>query len=388
MSSSNGMPSWKGVCMTEAGQETSRQRHIALYIGSLEKGGAQRVLVNLASYLLQKKWRVTFVTTFRMEDEFPLPEGADRVISGLTETETGALRTANILRRRKKLRGIWQQLRPDLILSFIGKNNIMAVQTAEGLGIPVLVSVRSDPAREYGDRMLRAAMHMTFPKAAGVIVQTEGAKAFFTEPIRRKCRVLPNMLQDAFVTTPVVQERQNRVVVVGRLDDNKNQRMAVKAFAQTAAEFPDWTMTLYGEGPDKKRIARLIRELQQEQRIFLAGNVEDVAGAIADARIFVLPSRKEGMPNALLEAMAMGLAPVATDCPAYAVREIIEDGVNGLLVPVDDAEAMMKAMRELMRDREKTSRMGEAALRVREQYAPERVCAQWEAFFEEVTDAV
>lgn len=369
-----------------AGQDT--KLHIALYCGSLQRGGAERVLVNLAEYLLKQNWKVTFVTTFLEEDEFPLPDGADRVISGLTQEETGPLRTANIIRRRKKLRGIWQEIQPNLILSFIGKNNVMAIQTAQGLGVPVLVSVRSNPAREYADRVLHLAMRATFPNADGVILQTMDTAAYFPENIRRKCRVLPNMLQEKFVTAQIVSERKNRVVTVGRLDSNKDQILAVKAFAQTAAEFPDYTMTLYGDGEDRERIARWIKELHQEERIFLAGNTDDVIGAISDARIFVLPSRQEGMPNALIEAMALGITPIATDCPVGAVREIIWDGANGLLVPVDDVGTMMKALRELMRNPDVCARMGEEAVKVRDTYAPEKVCAQWEAYFREVIDAV
>lgn len=372
--------------MMEGAQTTHTGLHIAMYIGSLEKGGAQRVLINLAEYLLRKGWRVTFVTTFLETDEFPLPEGAVRVISGLTEEETGPLRTANIIRRRKKLRGIWQDIQPDLILSFIGKNNIMAIQTAQGLDIPVLVSVRSAPEREYADRILHLAMRATFPNADGVIVQTSSAAEFFPENIRRKCRVLPNMLQKAFITAEIAGDRAKKVVTVGRLDSNKDQIVAVKAFAQTAAEFPDWTMSLIGDGPDRERIARWIRELHQEERIFLAGTTDDVAGAIADARIFILPSRQEGMPNALLEAMALGVTPVATD--NGATREIIWHGENGLLVPVDDVGTMMKALRELMRHPEETARMGEAATAVRETYAPARVCAMWEDYFREILNAV
>ncbi|MBQ9513201.1 MAG: glycosyltransferase [Lachnospiraceae bacterium] len=362
--------------------------HVAMYIGSLTKGGAERVMVNLAKDLLAHGDEVTFVTTFLEEDEFPVPEGARRVISGLTEDEMTWGRVRNIARRRNKLRDIWKDLDPDLILSFIGKNNVMAIQTARGLSIPVVVSVRGNPSQEYENAALRFAMRATFPYADGVIVQTEGAKNYFSEIVKKKCTVLKNPVAQEFLSQPLSRARKKEMVVVGRIDDNKNQILAVKAFAQTFAAFPDWKMTLYGEGEGSFRIENLIRDLGQASRICLAGNVEDVAQRIKDASIYVLPSREEGMPNALLEAMALGLACISTDCPVGAAREILQEGRRGFLVPVDNVDGMRGAMIRLMGDEALRKELGEAALAVRNEYEPGAVCSAWRDYFKEVTGAI
>ena len=380
MSSSNGM--------TGLREGMDRRMHIAMYIGSLQRGGAERVMVNLATYLLQRGWRVTFVTTFTEEGGYPLPEGAERILSGLTPEEEGANRLQNIRKRIRKLTGIWESLQPDLILSFMHKNNVMALQTTRHMEIPVVVSVRADPAMEFEDPRIRFLMRLTFPQAAGIVLQTAAAADYFPAGIRKKCTVLPNMLQEAFVDMPVAEKRSHRVVMVGRLDENKNQAAVVKAFAQTAEEFPDWTLTLYGDGPDRERLLRLIRELRQETRVFVPGPVEEVAQAIADARIFVLYSSQEGMPNALLEAMSLGLACISTDCPVGVPREIIRDAENGFLVPLNDADSLLRTLRTLMRDEAVSERVGRQAVQVRETYAPERVCAMWERYLEEAIDAV
>ena len=156
-----------------------RQKHIALFISSLRKGGSERVLVNLAEYLSGQGWRVTMVTQYRGEVEYPLPEGVCRVFSEITPEEERGGRIGNFIARFRKLRGIWRTQQPDLILSFIGKNNVMALLTSAFLGIPTAVSVRGEPKEEYASRLLRLSAGFLFARAAGVILQSERAKDFF-----------------------------------------------------------------------------------------------------------------------------------------------------------------------------------------------------------------
>ena len=197
-------------------------KHIALFISSLRKGGSERVLVNLAEYLVGQGWRVTMVTQYQGEVEYPLPEGVRRIFSEITQEETKRSRIGNFFARLKKLRGIWKKERPDVILSFIGKNNIMALLTSAFLGIPVAVSVRGEPKEEYASRPLRILSKTLFRKAAGVILQSERAKAFFPESVRKKAVVLKNPLNPDFVRQPFDGLREKEIVAVGRVDANKN----------------------------------------------------------------------------------------------------------------------------------------------------------------------
>lgn len=386
-----------------------RTPHLVFYIGSLQRGGAERVMTNLAEYFYREGWKVTFVTTYLYPDEYPLPdaawtvtqapgpigqggainplfsqkEGIRRVLSGLTRQEEGG-RLINIWRRIRKLRGIFKALQPDLILSFLGKNNVMAIQSAQGLGIPVVVSVRSNPSREYADRFLHRQMLRLFPKAAGVVLQTKQEFDYFPENIRKRAVLLPNSLNPDFMRQPYEGPRRKEIVSVGRLDENKNEEMLLRAFAQTAESHPDWTVRLYGDGESRPELEKLAQQLHLEKRIFFEGWVGGIADRIQDAGIYVLTSRQEGMPNALLEAMALGIPAIAADCPCGGPADLITDGTNGFLVPVDDYNALAGKLAVLMDDPALAQRIGRAGSRVRELYDPARINARWKSYLTEL----
>lgn len=162
--------------------------HIAMLIGDLQKGGAERVMANLAGYFAERGWRVTLVTQYRKENEYSLNKKVKRVISDITPEETSGSRLVNFKRRFMKLRGIWKAERPDVILSFIGKNNIMAILTSRLLHIPVAVSVRGDPPEEYYNAWMRFMARHLFARAAGVILQTRKSFAFFPPQGASACR--------------------------------------------------------------------------------------------------------------------------------------------------------------------------------------------------------
>ena len=149
-----------------------KRLHVAMLIGALGKGGTERVLVNLSDYLIGKGFQVTVVTQYQKENEYPLHPKAKRIISDLTKEECSESRILNFIRRFSKLRKIWKKERPDVILSFIGKNNMMAILTSRFLKIPVAVAVRGDPMMEYYLGWMRLAAKILFRLADGVILQT------------------------------------------------------------------------------------------------------------------------------------------------------------------------------------------------------------------------
>ena len=359
-----------------------RQKHIALFISSLRKGGSERVLVNLAAYLSEQGWRVTMVTQYRGEVEYPLPEGVTRVFSEITQEEAGRGRIGNFVARFLKLRGIWKKERPDAILSFIGKNNIMALVTASFLGIPVAVSVRGEPKEEYASRLLRFLARLLFGQAAGVILQSERAKAFFPKRVRRKAVVLKNPLNPDFVRPVFSGEREKKGAAVGRLDANKNHEMILRAFAETAERFPEYRLVIYGGGELREKLVNLSEELGLAGRVFLPGPVDHVADRIYRAGMFVLSSYSEGMPNTLLEAMCMGLPVISTDCSGGGAAELIRDGENGRLVAPGDVDALAAAMLFYMEHPDQAAACGRAAAELLESFRPDRVAREWMEYLE------
>ncbi len=390
-------------------------KHIAMYIGSLVKGGAERVMCNLAEYFYSQGYIVTFVTTYLGQEEYEVPhatwhreptegcleltvldpndhehkvwiddnaDGIKRVFTALPLNDRSG-RIANFIKREKILKDTWKQLHPDVILSFLGKNNIMAIKSARGLGIPVVVSVRSNPSREYGTKSLNLSMRHYFKKAAGVVVQTTEAAEYFDSRVRTK--ILPNSIHPDFINRSVVpfEERAKEIVTVGRLDDNKNQILLINAFKELEKDFPDYRVVIYGDGEKRKEF-----ESKAPESVTFMGRVSDVPDRIAGSEVFVLTSRQEGYPNALIEAMSLGLVCISTDCPCGGPRDLIRSGDNGLLIPMASDEEMVKelsdALRRVLTDRKLAEEMSQNALKVRDEYNPDIINGQWKDYLEGV----
>lgn len=361
---------------------------IAFYIGSLSQGGAERVIVNLAGYFKGIGYEVVMVNYFTGHNEYQLPEGITRYLVDLTKEELTSNRLTNLVRRFQKLRKVWKEEKPDVIISFIGKTNLMTLATSRCLGIPVAVSVRSVPAREYASRGLQLGMKLLFPFAAGVILQTNQAKEYFSKRIQKKAVILPNSLNPDFIRPLYKGIRKKEIVCVGRIDNNKNQEMLVEAFADLLEEeayamnLQDWNLILYGDGPRREHLEQYCIKRQVTEHIHFAGVQNHIADKIQESAIFVLPSKQEGMPNALIEAMALGLAVIATNCPCGGPAELIEDGKNGYLIPVDDKEALKKRLIELITQEEKRKDMGNAASEIGKKLHPDTVNGMWKEYIE------
>lgn len=353
---------------------------IAFYVNSLAKGGAERVAVNLVKFFKQEGNDVVLVTSRVLPDEYDEPEGVRRIISEAPHGEIKN-RVKYFWGRFCRIRKIWKAERPELIVAFIGKINIMALLTSWGMGIPVIVSVRSDPNREYGTKLLKFLSKTLFFKAKGIVVQTQDAKDYFPALMRKKIIILPNSLNPRFMKPRFAGQRQNEIVSVGRLDANKNHQMLIRAFGAVAREYPAMQLIFYGDGlPEsttRPELEELAAGLGLRDRIHFMGRCNDVEERICESRIFALTSNVEGMPNALLEAMSLGLACISTDCPCGGPRTVIRDGENGFLIPVGDTKALEAALRRILEDPELEERLGKNAAKLQEELAPEKVNHMW-----------
>lgn len=359
-----------------------KQLHVAMLIGALGRGGTERVLVNLSEYLVNKGIRVTVVTQYQKENEYPLNSRVRRIISDITDKECSKSRLTNFKRRFEKLRNIWKQERPDVILSFIGKNNMMAILTSRFLKIPVAVAVRGEPTMEYYNGWMRFMARNLFQLADGVILQTKQSFEFFPGAVQRKAVILKNPVNPSFFRERYQGEREKTIVAVGRIDANKNHEMLIRAFAQIAEDYPEYKLMIYGEGELREKLQEFVARLGMQERIYLPGAVLNVADVIYKARVFVLPSNTEGVPNTLIEAMISGLTVIATDCPCGGPGDLIEDGVNGLLTPVGDVEKMKDNLQKVLNDLQMANKMGIRASETGDIYRPENVYKEWENYLD------
>ena len=355
-------------------------KRMALFISSLQKGGSERVMVNLAEYFHSRGYEVILVTQYKREDEYDMTSDIERVYSEPEQTELSGSRIKNFITRYKKLRNIWKKYKPDVILSFLGKNNLMAIATAAFLPVKTAVSVRGEPTMEYEGRLMQFIAGFVFRFSDGVIFQTKQALDFFPKAVRKKAVILPNPLNEQFINRRYLGERDDIIAAAGRLDENKNHAMLICAFEKIAEEFPNVRLVIYGDGGLKASLQALINEKGLSDRVTLAGSVSDLADKICNAKIFALTSNTEGMPNSIVEAMALGIPVVSTDCPCGGPAMLIEDKVTGILVPVGDAYALSDAFRLILSDMEFAKKLSDNAYKASEKFEPVKVDKEWESF--------
>lgn len=354
--------------------------HILFLISSLQKGGAQRVLVNLANSFYKKGFEVTIVTQYKAEEEYEIEEGIKRVFSEISSDRITSKRIVNFIRRFVNLRQIWKELKPDVIISFIGKNNLMSILTSRFLNIPVVVSVRGEPHEEYASNFIWKGANFLFAFANGVILQTEMGKDMFAKRVQKKAVVLQNPVNEKFIRPIYTGERESTIISVGRIDENKNHRLLIDAFSDIAEDYPSYKVVIYGEGESRSKLQNLVKEKGLEDRVLMPGSIDEVAQFVERSKIFVLTSNTEGMPNALIEAMVLGVPSISTDCPCGGPRELITDGENGFLIPVNGRAELAEKLKLLIDDEELYKKVSLNARKLADKLNPTAVFETWENY--------
>jgi glycosyltransferase involved in cell wall biosynthesis len=278
------------------------------------------------------------------------------------------------VRRIRALRLVLLAEKPDAVLSFLTETNVLTILASLGLRTRLVISERGNPAFDTTvSRWLSTLRRRLYRLSDAVVAQTDAAAQWIARNCGARTRVIPNVLRDLPIPG---RAREPLIVAVGRLARQKGFDLLVRAFAQVAGEFPGWNVAILGEGGEHGHLQQLCSELGVAGQIALMGRVADVDSWLARAAVVVQPSRFEGFPNALLEAMGMEAAVISADCPS-GPSELIENGVNGRLVPVEDVGALTGALRQLLADPDMRARLGREAGKVRDRFHAKRIMAEW-----------
>ena len=304
---------------------------VILYIGSLSRGGAERVIATLANYLNKKGIFCIVVTTYQRENEYQLDEGIKRIILSTPQNRTIVSKIINNIDQLLKLRNIVKKEQPNTILSFMGEPNFRMLVSCFGLKVKKIISIRNAPEKEYPTFVTRLFAKNIFKIANHIVFQTEDARKWFPFSIQKKSTIILNPVDDVFFNTKFDGQRHD-LVTTGRLVPQKNHKLLIHAFAKIADKIED-NLYIYGEGELRSELEQLIFELGMQNRIFLPGAVKNVADTIKSAKLFVLSSDYEGLPNSLMEAMALGIPCISTDCPCGGPSMLLDDD---FLVKVND----------------------------------------------------
>lgn len=332
---------------------------IVFLLASLGSGGAERVVSLLANKMAERGHQVEIIC-LKFNDVYYKMDSRVTVTLAMKQTK-------NRLTELFWLRKYIKKQNPDVVIPFTEGVYCFTILSLLGTGIPIIASERLDPAamsplRKFLKRLL-------LPYADWLVVQTQSIKEYFPNKIQAKTSIIYNPVNEEVFKSPdglqvqganaassvqssntpmegMGQEKQNRIISVGRLYPQKNQEMMIRAFAKIADEFPDWQLVIYGEGPLRESLELIVDGLEMQDRVLLPGRTEHVIEKLRKSKIFCMSSDYEGMSNSMIEAICVGLPIISTK--VSGTEELIKNGENGLLVEISNENCMGDCMSKLM----------------------------------------
>jgi GalNAc-alpha-(1->4)-GalNAc-alpha-(1->3)-diNAcBac-PP-undecaprenol alpha-1,4-N-acetyl-D-galactosaminyltransferase len=358
-----------------------RRLRIALLVGSLGPGGAEGVVARLASAWSRRGDTVMVLTlASRADDFFALDPGVRRIaldLAGHSRSPHAAV-LANA-RRISALRATLRDTAPEVLLSFVDRTNLLALVAAAGTRLPVVVCERTDPTRHVLAPPWSLLRRVLYRRAAALAVQHEGLHAWaatLCDPARILVLGNPVEMPASSDPVPVEPKSAGRIVGLGRLSFEKGFDRLIDAFGSVAARLPGWTLVITGDGPERVRLEQLVAAHGLDGRVELRGLATEPWQGTQAGDVFVLPSRYEGMSNALLEAMARGLAPIVTP-EAGASLGAGDDGASALVTADGGAAAIAAAIERVATDDHLRDALAAAARRHVARHGVERVAEEW-----------
>ena len=335
--------------------------NIIFLIGQLRYSGAENVLRCIATEIAHAGHNVEILVRAEGYENETLPD--------VTIKYCGA--KGNALQRRferyKRIRKEINDFKADAVIGFGFPMNFDAVAASIGTSANSIICERMDPYTCSKNKLFELQKKIYYKFADGYVVQTPSIQKFYKEYYagKKKVAVIPNPVRQSFSSISKRNTTEDYLVTVGRLDDGqKNQSMLIKAFSKVENKYPQLKLYIAGEGPDREKYEKLIETLGLQKKVTLLGNVSDPTSVVKDSTLFIMTSNHEGMPNALIEAMAQGKPCISTKCSGGGAEYLIHDGENGILIDCDDVEACARSIDLLMSDESKRNSLGEKAFEV------------------------
>lgn len=343
-------------------------------------GGAQRVTLNLVHWINNNSNNEAFILMGNNsgKGDFMYP------LEGIRHHILPKSQFARIIELRKQL----IKERPEVLITMGMSDTIYDSIACIGLPVKHIISERNDPRNFNGKFITKWISRFLACFADGYVFQTKEAMNYYRLSCFKKGTVIPNPLigLNQMPEKPFDGKRRKEIVAVGRLNIQKNHPLLIRAFADVKNVFPEYNLRIYGEGPTKNDLIRLIEELGLHNRVYLSGAVNNIFSKIYDAELFVLSSNFEGMPNALMEAMALGIPCISTDCPCGGPRELINNGQNGLLVNVKDQAGLKTALTKMLSQPELRQKIGINGFNIRKEFGIEIISKRWLDYITQITE--
>lgn len=344
---------------------------ILIIISNPEMGGAQRVAINLTEWLnLQLDTKAMLLSlTHTSKRSYDISK-----VNGMYLNEGSVI---------MELCKLLKQERPDIVLTMGVPLSLYTVPACLLTHTKHIISERNDPANFAGKWITKITSRSLMRLAQGFVFQTHDAQLFYKGKISSNSVIIHNPLFNIDDDTASLFEgnRKKEIVTAGRLISQKNHNLLIESFKEVATEFPEYKLIIYGEGNLLEILKRKVNELNLTDKILFPGAQKDILNKIKESALFVLPSNFEGMPNALMEAMSLGLPCISTDCPCGGPSEIIKNKENGILVPVNNKKELAQAIRYMLCDPGRAELMGKKASQIRDSHNINVICKQWLEYF-------
>jgi glycosyltransferase involved in cell wall biosynthesis len=375
-------------------------------ISSMRGGGSERVVSHMANYWARKGWSVTIITVahgsqppsyqldprvthremqFSRAASHPIPDAPTlHALKDVFDAGTPFERRRLLVELHLvvALRRALVATRPQVVISFISATNVRTLLAMRGLGLPVIVSERTDPYRDRLTEGLQQLRRRMYAEAAYMVGPTAEIAAFFARDLGHRARVIHNPVLDPCVrrapcAAPLDVTASLTLVAMGRLAEEKGFALLLRAFAMVAGKHPSWSLRIWGEGPQRPVLERLAKNLGLNGRVRLPGFTWHPFDELTRGDAFALSSLYEGFPNALCEAMSCGLPVVSFNCSS-SIPEIIRNDVDGVIVPALDVSALAAALDRVMSSDEYRRRLAIRAVEVVERFSVDKAMARWE----------
>lgn len=353
--------------------DVTESKKILFYINTLEHGGAERAICNTASYFAEHGWNTILLTSFRVDEEYSYSHKIRRMSIENKQIIQSTLKRN--FSRIKAVRNICKMEHVDIVVSFMREPNFRALLATIGLKTKNVISVRSDPNFEYKGIVGKLVGKFLLPFADGAVFQTNEAREWFGKRLQRKSAVIYNVVDRRFYSKKY--DGSKDIVSCGRIVPVKNHALLIRAFKKVHERFSDEHLYIYGQRNSDHDIEKLIENLQLSDCVFLAGKSDNVPDILSKAKLFVLSSDHEGMPNALMEAMAVGVPSISTDCPCGGPRELFGEELAFMLTPVGDVDALANKMIELLSDDERRMEVGKNMKARAEAFTVDKIGKKW-----------
>lgn len=361
---------------------------IGFLINDLSAGGAERATVSLSNSFAEKGNDVEIIT-FRGEESFyPLNEKVSLTSAGFDEIDHNASiqRLWGTIKRMFHLRKVVKSKQLDVLIGMSFSMTWYAVFATVFTKTKAIGTERNNPYKYKATKLYTILRKVFYYLCNGYIFQTEKSSKFFTEELKDRDVIIPNAIFNEMIYDLEPPEKREKVIcAVGRLTEQKRFDVLIDAFSQIAGRFPDYNLVIFGEGELRGELEAQCKRLNLEKRVYLPGTNPQAVKLVNRTSAFVLSSDMEGMPNALMEAIAMGVPCVSTRCD-MGPEELIENGVNGILVETGNAKQIAAAIFKIIVDPEFSENLSKNGRKMLKTHSVESISNQWLDFIKKITD--